>query len=150
MSNYRIACLPGDGIGKDVMDAAMVVLKRIDIGAEYIYGDVGWEFWKSEGNPLPERTVELLKSTDCCLFGAITSKPKDDAEKELAPKLKSKGFSYIPPTLLFRQGFKLHTNFRPCKSYKGNPMQYRDGIQYSVRTRKGSTAVLSTTRYLGN
>jgi len=76
---YKIALLPGDGIGKDVMDAAQILLNAIDIDAEYIYGDIGWEFWKKEGNPLPERTIEMLKETDCALFGAITSKPKDEA-----------------------------------------------------------------------
>jgi len=71
---YKIAMLPGDGIGKDVMDAAQIVLNALDLDAEYIYGDIGWEFWKKEGNPLPERTIEMMKETDCALFGAITSK----------------------------------------------------------------------------
>ncbi|HDO19123.1 MAG TPA: isocitrate/isopropylmalate dehydrogenase family protein, partial [Thermoplasmatales archaeon] len=61
MAKYHIAVLPGDGVGKDVMDAAMKVLEHIDIDADYIYGDVGWEFWKKEGNPLPDRTLELLR-----------------------------------------------------------------------------------------
>ncbi|HDN96078.1 MAG TPA: isocitrate/isopropylmalate dehydrogenase family protein, partial [Thermoplasmatales archaeon] len=73
---YKIAMLPGDGIGKDVMEAAQLVLNALELDAEYIYGDIGWEFWRKEGNPLPERTIELLKETDCALFGAITSKPK--------------------------------------------------------------------------
>jgi len=90
MSKYKIAWLPGDGVGNDVMDAAKIVLNKIRLDAEYINGYVGWEFWKKEGNPLPERTIKILKETDCCLFGAITSKPKDEAEKEISPKLKGK------------------------------------------------------------
>ncbi len=70
MSKYHIAILPGDGVGKDVMDAAKIVLDTIDLDAEYTNGDIGWEFWKKEGNPLPNRTLSLLKETDCCLFGA--------------------------------------------------------------------------------
>ncbi|RLF47753.1 MAG: isocitrate/isopropylmalate dehydrogenase family protein [Thermoplasmata archaeon] len=132
MAKYKIALLPGDGIGRDVMDAAMVVLDALSLDAEYIEGDVGWEFWKKEGNPLPDRTIELLKSTDCCLFGAITSKPKDEAEAELAPELRGKGYKYYSPIVRIRQEFDLYANIRPCKSYKGNPLNYRDDIDLVI------------------
>jgi 3-isopropylmalate dehydrogenase len=88
MAKYRIAWMPGDGIGKDVMDAARVVLDAMKFDAEYVSCDIGWEFWCREGNPLPERTVKVLQSSTCALFGAITSKPQDDAKEELAPELK--------------------------------------------------------------
>ena len=91
MSKYKIAWLPGDGVGNDVMDCAKILLDTIGLDAEYLPGDVGWEFWKNEGNPLPDRTIDLLKKTDCCLFGAITSKPKEEAQKELSSKLQDKG-----------------------------------------------------------
>ena len=87
MAKYKIAVLPGDGVGNDVMDAARIVLDRLDLNAEYTYGDIGWEFWKSEGDPLPRRTIQMLKETDCYLFGAITSKPKEEAARELLPDL---------------------------------------------------------------
>ncbi len=132
MAKHRIAYLPGDGIGRDVMDAAKIVLDKMNLDAEYIHEDVGWEFWKSEGNALPERTLELLRNTDCCLFGAITSKPKEDADKELNPELKGKGYVYYSPILKLRQEFDLHTNIRPCKAYKGNPLNYRDDIDLVV------------------
>jgi len=128
MAKYRIAVLPGDGVGKDVIDAAMIVLKRINLDAEYVYGDVGWEFWCKEGNPLPDRTIQLLKETDACLFGAITSKPKKDALRELSPEFKDKGYSYFSPIVRLRQEFDLYTNLRPCKAYPGNPLNYRDDI----------------------
>jgi len=132
MARYHIAVLPGDGVGKDVMDAAMIVLNNMDVDAEYIYGDVGWEFWKKEGDPLPDRTIELLRETDCCLFGAITSKPNEDAQKELAPHLQGKGLQYSSPIVRIRQEFNLHTNIRPCKAFKGNPLNYRDDIDLVV------------------
>ncbi len=132
MAKYKIAWLPGDGIGNDVMEAAKIVLDELKLDADYIPGDVGWEFWKKEGNPLPDRTIKLLKETDCCLFGAITSKPKEEAEKELAPELKEKGYIYSSAIVRLRQEFKLHTNLRPCKAYKGNPLNYRDNIDLVV------------------
>lgn len=132
VAKYKIAWLPGDGIGKDVMDAARIVLDDLQLDAEYIPGDVGWEFWCTEGEALPERTVELLQSTDCCLFGAITSKPKEEAEKELAPELKGKGLAYFSPIVRMRQLLDLYTNMRPCKAYPGNPLNYRDDIDLVV------------------
>jgi len=132
MAKYSIAWLPGDGVGRDVLDAARLVLDRVGLDAEYREGDIGWEFWKSEGNPLPKRTIDLLKSTDACLFGAITSKPKDEAAAELDPGLQGKGYVYSSPIVGLRQLFNLHTNLRPCKAYPGNPLNLRDDIDLVV------------------
>jgi 3-isopropylmalate dehydrogenase len=132
MAKYKIAWLPGDGVGNDVMDCARIILDTVELDAEYFPGDVGWEFWKKEGNPLPDRTIDLLKNTDCCLFGAITSKPKDEAQKELSPELKDKGYVYSSPIVGLRQLLNLHTNMRPCKAFEGNPLNYRDDIDLVV------------------
>ncbi len=132
MARYRIAWLPGDGTGRDVMEAARIVLDEIGLDAEYVPGDVGWEFWRKEGNPLPDRTIEILKNTDCCLFGAITSKPKEEAARELSPELQGKDLVYFSPIVRIRQEFNLRTNMRPCKAYKGNPLNYRDDVDLVV------------------
>ena len=91
MAKYKIALMPGDGIGNDVMDAAKIVLDRIGLSADYVHADIGWEFWCKEGEPLPERTIDLLKTCDCGLFAAITSKPKEEAEAELCDELQGQG-----------------------------------------------------------
>lgn len=132
MAKYKIAWMPGDGVGVDVMDATRVVLDAMDFDAEYIPADIGWDFWCKEGNPLPDRTIEILKKTDCALFGAITSKPREEADDELDPSLKGKGLSYFSPIVKLRQLFDLHTNLRPCKAYPGNPLNYRDDIDLVV------------------
>ncbi len=132
MAKYRIAWLPGDGIGNDVMEAARIVLDGLQLDAEYIHGDIGWEFWIREGDPLPQRTLKILSETDCALFGAITSKPKDEAAKELDPSLQGKGYEYFSPIVRLRQELNLHTNLRPCKAYAGNPLNYRDGIDLVI------------------
>ena len=132
MAKYKIAWLPGDGVGNEVMEAAKIVLDKLQLDAEYIHGDIGWEFWKSEANPLPDRTIEVLKNTDCALFGAITSLPKEEAENELAPELQGKGHVYSSPIVRLRQEFNLSTNLRPCKAYPGNPLNYRDDIDIVV------------------
>jgi len=132
MAKYRIAWLPGDGIGNDVMEAARIVLDAIELDAEYPHGEIGWKFWVAEGDPLPERTIELLRNCDCALFGAITSKPKDEAAIELSPELQGKGFVYRSPIVRLRQLFDLAVNLRPCKAFKGNPLNYRDDIDLVV------------------
>ncbi|HUU38956.1 MAG TPA: isocitrate/isopropylmalate dehydrogenase family protein [Candidatus Desulfaltia sp.] len=132
MAKYKIAVLPGDGVGGDVIEAAMMVLNKLAVDAEYVYADIGWEFWCKEGNALPDRTIKMLKETDVCLFGAITSKPKEDAAAELDPSLKGKGLSYFSPIVRLRQEFDLYTNRRPCKAFPGNPLNYRDNIDLVI------------------
>jgi len=132
MAKYRIAWLPGDGVGIDVTDAAKIVLDRIGLDAEYIHGDIGWEFWRTEGEALPQRTLDMMTETDCAFFGAITSKGKDVADKELAPELQGQGYSYRSPIVRMRQLLDLYICLRPCKAYPGNPLNYKDGIDLVV------------------
>lgn len=132
MSKYKIAWLPGDGIGKDVMDAARLVLDRVGLNAEYIQGDIGWEFWCNEGDAFPQRTVDLLKRVDAAMFGAITSKPVKAAEAELVSALKGNGLVYRSPIVRMRQMFDLYTCLRPCKGYPGNPLNFKEGIDLVV------------------
>ena len=119
-----IVSLPGDGIGKTVLPEAIKVLNAIGFEADYIHGDIGWDFWCKEGNALPQRTIDLLEKYKIGLFGAITSKPKDAAAKELDPSLKDKGFVYFSPIVGLRQHFKLDLCIRPCHSFKGNPLNF--------------------------
>jgi len=132
MAKYKIAWMPGDGIGKDVMAAAQIVLDKIALDAEYVPADIGWQFWCKEGDPLPQRTIDTLKTCDCALFAAITSKPKEEAEAELIPELRGKGLVYRSPIVRLRQLFDLYVNLRPCKAFKGNPLNYRDSIDLVV------------------
>jgi len=119
-----IVKLPGDGIGKIVLEEAIRVLDAAGFEAEYVNGDIGWDFWCNEGNPFPDRTVQLIEKHKIALFGAITSKPKDEAFAELAPELKEKGLVYSSPIVSLRQHFNLDICLRPCRSYKGNPLNF--------------------------
>ena len=132
MAKYRIALMPGDGIGNDVMDAAKIVLDKINLDADYVHADIGWEFWRTEGEPLPQRTLDILAECDCALFAAITSKPKEEAAADLIPELQGKGLVYRSPIVRLRQAFDLYVNLRPCKAFKGNPLNYRDDIDMVV------------------
>lgn len=124
MAKHTIVKMPGDGIGRTVLDEAIRVLDAAGFDAEYVEGDIGWEFWKKEGNPLPQRTIDLIEKHKVALFGAITSKPKDAAAEELAPELQNKGLVYSSPIVGLRQHFNLDICQRPCKTYKGNPLNF--------------------------
>jgi len=129
---YRIAWLPGDGVGVEVCDAARAVLDAAGFPAEYLHGDIGWEFWRREGEALPQRTIQLLQTTDCAFFGAITSKPASEAALELAPELQGQGLAYRSPIVRMRQQLDLYICQRPCQAFAGNPLNYRDDIDIVV------------------
>jgi isocitrate dehydrogenase (NAD+) len=124
MTKHTIVVLPGDGIGKIVMDQAIRILDAVGFKASYIYGDIGWEFWCKEGNPLPQRTIDLIEKHKIALFGAITSKPNDEAKAELNAELQGRGLVYSSPIVGLRQHFNLDICVRPCKSYKANPLNF--------------------------
>lgn len=124
MAKYTVVSMPGDGIGNQVLPEAIRVLNAVGFDAEYVHGDIGWEIWRAEGNALPERTVELLRKHKLGLFGAITSKPKKEADAELKPELRGKGFSYFSPIVSMRQIFNLDVCIRPCIGFPGNPLNF--------------------------
>ena len=132
MAKYKIAWLPGDGIGIEVLDATRLVLDALGFDAEYIHGDIGWDCWCREGDPLPQRTIELLGTVDAAMFGAITSKPGKTAEAELVPDLQGRGIKYRSPIVRMRQLFDLYVCLRPCKAYPGNALNHKEGIDLMV------------------
>jgi len=125
-----IIVMPGDGIGKTVMQESLRVLEAAGFRATYVEGDIGWDFWCNEGNALPDRTIRLLEKHKTALFGAITSKPKEEAAAELSQALQGKGLIYSSPIVGLRQYFDLDICIRPCRTYKGNPLNF---IRYGKR-----------------
>ena len=98
MAKHTVVTMPGDGIGNQVLPEAIRVLDAVGFDADYVHGDIGWEFWRNEGNALPERTIELLRQHKLGLFGAITSKPKKEADAELAPRCRARAASTSAPS----------------------------------------------------
>lgn len=137
-----IVALPGDGIGKVVLPEAIRLLDAAGFNANYVWGDIGWEFWCKEGNPLPDRTIKLIEQHKIALFGAITSKPKDDAINELDPALRDKGYVYFSPIVALRQLFNLDICIRPCITFKGNPLNFiRKGKDGSIEEPEINTVI---------
>jgi len=116
--------MPGDGIGVHVLEEARKVLEAVRFEADYVHADIGWDQWCKEGNPLPQRTLDLLEEHKIGLFGAITSKPKNLAAQELADNLKEKGLVYYSPIVGLRQHFNLDICIRPCITFPNNPLNF--------------------------
>ena len=100
---YNIAVIPGDGIGREVMDACISVLNSLDIDFNFNYGEAGDECLEKNGEALPDETIELAKSADACLFGAA-------------------GETAADVIVRLRQELNLFANLRPVKSYPNNAL----------------------------
>lgn len=121
---HTVVSMPGDGIGNQVLPEAIHVLDAVGFEAEYVHADIGWECWINEGNALPDRTIDLLARHKLGLFGAITSKPKKEADAELRPEFRGKGYTYYSPIVTMRQRFNLDVCIRPCIGFPGNPLNF--------------------------
>ncbi len=100
---YKIAVIPGDGIGKTVVPEAVRVLERTGLKFDFQYMEVGYEVFKKVGTSVPEDVLSEIKETQACLFGATTT-PVDVAD-------------YRSAVVTLRKALDLFANVRPAKSY---------------------------------
>ena len=105
----KITIIPGDGIGREVMEAAEYILDNIDLEFKFSYGEAGYECYQKNGTTLPEETLKNAKKSDAVLFGAITSTPGQPS-----------------PIINLRKELNTYANLRPIKSYKGVDSLYDD------------------------
>lgn len=124
----KIAVLPGDGIGVEVTQEAVKIFPALGLPFELQYGDIGWEFWKCEGNPVPKRTWDLIEQSDLTLLGAITSMPQREAQNALPEHLKDQAHDYVSPIIQLRQNLDLYVNLRPCFNVKGGVTNFNLAI----------------------
>ena len=124
MPRHTVVTMAGDGIGRIVLPEALRVLDAAGFDAEYVPADIGWDCWTRQGAALPERTIGLLEEHQLGLFGAITSKPKQQTLAELEPGLQGRGLVYRSPIVELRQRFDLDVCIRPCRSLPGNPLNF--------------------------
>lgn len=118
----KIVVIAGDGIGKEVTDSAVVVLKKIDekfnIGLEFEYRDAGGSAYDKFGEPLPAETLDACKKADAILFGAVGGKKWDNLPVDKRPEKALFGL---------RKNLGLFANLRPVKVYDalidGSPLK---------------------------
>jgi len=105
----KIAVLPGDGIGPEIVEQAVKVLKALGCDCEMEYADVGGVAYANHGHPLPEATLKLAKESDAILFGAVGDFKYDHLERHLRPEQAILGL---------RKALGLFANLRPAKCFK--------------------------------
>ena len=104
----KIAILPGDGIGTEIMAEAVKVLHCLDLSFELEEAKVGGAAYEAHGHPLPEATLALAKSADAVLFGAVGDWKYDKLDRPLRPEQAILGL---------RKNLELFANFRPAICY---------------------------------
>ncbi len=105
----KIAILPGDGIGKEIMAEAVKVLNCLDLHFETEHAHVGGAAFEAHGHPLPDATLALAKAADAVLFGAVGDWKYDKLERALRPEQAILGL---------RKNLELFANFRPAICYE--------------------------------
>jgi len=99
---YDITVIPGDGIGKEVMEATLLILDTLDLGLNYKEAYAGEECFKKVGTNLPDETIRDAKNSDATLFGAVTTVSSQKSA-----------------IVTLRKELDLYANLRPIKSYPG-------------------------------
>jgi 3-isopropylmalate dehydrogenase len=105
----KIAVLPGDGIGTEIVAEALKVLHALDLKFEMETALVGGAAYDAHGHPLPESTLKLAKDADAILFGAVGDWKYDTLDRPLRPEQAILGL---------RKNLGLFANFRPAICYK--------------------------------
>jgi len=105
----KIAVLPGDGIGPEIIDEAVKVLKVLNLPLEMASAPVGGAGYEASGHPLPDATLELAKDSDAILFGAVGDWKYDTLDRPLRPEQAILGL---------RKALGLFANFRPAICYE--------------------------------
>ncbi len=116
MTGYKICLLPGDGIGPEVIDCAVQVLCTLPLDWDFIEGGIGYAEYQRGRSPLPEETLQKIRSTDATLFGAVTTPPNIS--------------NYFSPVVRMRQSLDLYANLRPCRSIPHQSS--RPGIDFVI------------------
>jgi 3-isopropylmalate dehydrogenase len=105
----KIAVLPGDGIGTEIIAEAMKALACLDLKFEAEEAKVGGAAYEAHGHPLPEHTLKLAKEADAVLFGAVGDWKYDKLDRPLRPEQAILGL---------RKNLELFANFRPAICYE--------------------------------
>ncbi len=104
----KIAVLPGDGIGKEIVAEAVKVLRALGAAIEFEFADVGGAAYDACGHPLPEKTLKLARDADAILFGAVGDWKYDELARHLRPEQAILGL---------RKELNLFANLRPAICY---------------------------------
>lgn len=103
MTTYKLAVIPGPGIGGEVVPEAVRLLESTDLTFDCRYFEIGFEVWQKTGTPVPEDVLAGVRETQACLFGATTTPVGV--------------LGYKSAIIMLRRTLGLYANVRPAKSY---------------------------------
>ncbi|MBN1935474.1 MAG: isocitrate/isopropylmalate dehydrogenase family protein [Anaerolineae bacterium] len=137
-NRLELCFIPGDGIGLEVIPAAIEVLRATGLVFDAVHAEAGWACFQQRGTALPRKTVELAKHSDAILFGAVSS-----------PSFKVEGYS--SPIVALRRELALFANLRPSHSWpisSSRPgidllivRENSEGLYVRRERREGDTAI---------
>jgi isocitrate dehydrogenase (NAD+) len=107
-----IVVIPGDGVGPEITNATLHVLKNLNLKLNFIVREAGYKVWKKTGRPISEKTIDEIREKKICLKGPTTTPAGPGTYKSVAATL--------------RQSLDLYANVRPIKSRAGIKCLYDD------------------------
>jgi len=135
---FEICLIPGDGIGREVIPAAVQALQALKLDLTFVEAKAGFDCFRECGEALPDATLDLVRKSDAALFGA-TSSPSGGMQ------------GYRSPILALRKELNLYANLRPCQSLPGEFSQpgidmlivreNTEGLYSGRERREGDTAI---------
>jgi len=133
--SLKIAVIYGDGVGPEVIKAALKVIEALDFDAEYLEVNAGYEYWKRTGKPIEDGALDIIRSCRCILKGPLMTPPNTT--------------SYRSVTVALRQTLDLYANVRPFKSFGKAPKKIdmvivrenTEDLYSGIEYRLGSTAI---------
>ena len=105
----KIAVLPGDGIGPEIIAQAVSILERLGLGLRFEEAPVGGAGYEAAGDPLPARTLDVARAADAILFGAVGDPRFDTLERAKRPEQAILGL---------RKALGLFANLRPAQVHE--------------------------------
>lgn len=108
---FSICVIPGDGIGQEVVPAALEVLEAFGLPLTYRFAEAGWACYQRHGTPLPQETLNLARNSAAVLFGAVTTPPDVPG--------------YSSPIVRIRRELDLYANLRPFRSLPGRKPEFQ-------------------------
>jgi 3-isopropylmalate dehydrogenase len=104
----KVAVLPGDGIGPEIISQALMVLKKLELGIQFQEAPVGGAAYAAHGDPLPPATLQIAKDADAVLFGAVGEPKYDSLPRAKRPEQAILGL---------RKALGLFANLRPAQVF---------------------------------
>ena len=132
MTAHRVTFIPGDGTGPELAEATQRVLEATGVEFEWDFQDAGVDVYESEGNPLPDRTLDSIRERGVAIKGPTTT-PVGSGHRSI--------------NVALRKEFDLYACIRPCKAYDGVRTRSKWRFGMPSRHRNGTSLLINRTSW---